>query len=141
MRLLRESGFFSSEPVTVGGVAVVPRALTEALLFETWRRPEGERELTYLRVDADGKRGGKPCRMQWGLLDFTDPATGATSMARTTGFPCAAAARLLASGGLSTPGVHPLEELGREDRYFRFFVSALGARGISFREVEAKASV
>lgn len=135
MRLLRDSGFFSSDPVRVGGVQVVPRALTEALLFETWRRPDGEEELTYLRVDATGTKAGKPVSCRWGLLDRTDPVTGNSSMARTTGFPCAAAARLLASGTYTVPGVHPLEELGRDDSLYRYFVAALAARGIAFREV------
>lgn len=135
MRLLRETGFFSSTPVPVGGVDVVPRALTEALLFETWRRPEGEVELTFLRVEASGTRGGQRVVARWGLLDRTDPATRATSMARTTGFPCAAAARLIAGGSFARPGVHPLEFLGKEETFFRFFVAALAARGIAFREV------
>jgi saccharopine dehydrogenase-like NADP-dependent oxidoreductase len=42
MRALRETGFFSTEPVSVGGARVVPRALTEKLLFEKWRRPADE---------------------------------------------------------------------------------------------------
>ena len=59
MRMLRETGFFSSEPVSVDGVPVAPRKVTEALLFHSWKRPEGEEELTFLRVVCDGRRNGR----------------------------------------------------------------------------------
>ncbi|MCL4808815.1 MAG: saccharopine dehydrogenase, partial [Thermoanaerobaculia bacterium] len=109
MRMLRETGFFSGEAVAVDGVAVVPRRLTEALLFHSWRRPAGEEELTFLRVVCDGRRGGRRVKRTLELLDRTDRETGDTSMARTTGFPCTTATRLLLEGAFTKPGVFPLE--------------------------------
>jgi lysine 6-dehydrogenase len=136
-RFLREAGFFSDEPVEAGGVHVAPRAVAEALIFPQWKRGPGEEEFTVLRVESVGRRGGSTFRLVHGLFDRTDPKTGATSMARTTGYPCVVGVRLLASGTFRTPGVHPLENLGRDARLWEAFVSGLAARGIAFTEEES----
>lgn len=136
MRLLREAGFFSEGPVEAAGVRVAPRAVTEALLFPQWKREPDEEEFTVLGIESVGSRGGASFRLVHGLFDRTDPKTGATSMARTTGYPCVIGVHLLAGGGFATPGVHPLENLGREARLFDAFVAGLAARGISFTEAE-----
>ncbi|MHB8798322.1 MAG: saccharopine dehydrogenase family protein [Thermoanaerobaculia bacterium] len=136
MRMLRETGFFSGEPVAVDGVPVVPRRLTEALLFHAWRRPEEEAELTFLRVVCEGRHGGRRVRRTVELLDRTDPRTGDTSMARTTGFPCATGARLLLEGEFRTPGVFPPELLAGDDGLYGRFLSELAARGVAVEETE-----
>lgn len=134
MRMLRETGFFDDTPEKVGGVQVVPRELTEKLLFRAWRRPEGERELTVLRVVVTGSAGGKNMRYSYDLFDVTDSATGETSMARTTGFPCAIMARLLASGDYREPGVIPPEKFAPDDRVYDRLVRELAQRGVRFSE-------
>ncbi len=136
MRFLRETGFFSETPVDAGGVRVAPRAVAEAIIFPQWARKPDEEEFTVLRVESHGSRGGAPCRLVHGLFDRTDPKTGATSMARTTGFPCVIGAHLLANGTFRTPGVHPPENLGRDARLWDAFVLGLARRGISFTEEE-----
>jgi len=136
-RFLREAGFFSDEPVEVGGVRVTPRAVAEALIFPQWKRKPGEEEFTVLRVESVGTRGGSTFRLVHGLFDRTDPKTGATSMARTTGYPCVIGAHLLANGTFRTPGVHPPENLGRDAKLWDAFVSGLAERGIAFTEDEA----
>ena len=136
MRMLRETGFFSGETISVHGVPVVPRKLTEILLFHSWRRPEGEEELTFLRVVCDGRRGGRRVRRTLELLDRTDRATGDTSMARTTGFPCTTAARLLLEGEFTKPGVFPPELLAPDDALYTRFLAELGARGVAVDETE-----
>ncbi|MDX1388149.1 MAG: saccharopine dehydrogenase C-terminal domain-containing protein [Acidobacteriota bacterium] len=136
MRMLRETGFLSERPVRLGGHDVVPRALTEHLLFEAWKLPDGEEEFTVLRVRVTGARDGRGIVQTWDLFDRTDAAAGNTSMARTTGFPCAVVARHLASGRWSAPGVHPPEILGRDRELTESILADLRARGIeiSFRE-------
>ncbi len=136
MRLLRDTGFLRDEPVEAGGARVSPRAVAEALLFALWKRPEGEEEFTVLRVESRGSRAGRPVRLVYDLFDRTDVRTGATSMARTTGFPCVIAAELLASGSLRDPGVLPLELLGGRPELFAAFVDGLAARGVAFKETE-----
>jgi saccharopine dehydrogenase-like NADP-dependent oxidoreductase len=48
------------------------------------------------------------------LLDRTDPQTGDTSMARTTGHPAIIVAKLMAEGALAGAGIVPAETLGRD---------------------------
>ena len=136
MRLLRDSGFLRDEPVSAGGTRVAPRAVAEALLFASWKRPEGEEEFTVLRVESRGSRAGRPVRLVHDLFDRTDVKTGATSMARTTGFPCVIATQLLVSRSLRDPGVLPLELLGGRPELFAAFVEGLAARGVAFSETE-----
>jgi lysine 6-dehydrogenase len=135
MRMLRETGLFSDEPVSVDGVSVVPRRLTEKLMFEIWRRPEKEPELTVLRVVVEGRdKTGAPETYTYDLLDRTDPTTGWTSMARTTGFPCAIMARMLVDGTYAEPGVKPPELFAANDAVYDRMLAELDRRGVGLRE-------
>ncbi|HUP21140.1 MAG TPA: saccharopine dehydrogenase C-terminal domain-containing protein [Gemmatimonadota bacterium] len=129
-RALREAGFFDFEPVATTGGPVVPMVLAVRLLSHAWRLEEGEEEFTALRVEVAGTRGGRRARDVWELLDRTDAETGATSMARTTGFPAVEAAKLLLAGAVP-PGVWPPERLPLEvvDRV----LEAVRSRGVEIR--------
>lgn len=134
MRALRETGFFDEAPLPLRGGEVVPRKVTEALLFRAWKLRPGEQELTVLRVSVEGTRGGRRKRHVFELFDRTDPGSGTTSMARTTGFPCAIVARHLARGRYVRPGVQAPEILGRDEAAYGSLVADLRARGIAWRE-------
>jgi saccharopine dehydrogenase-like NADP-dependent oxidoreductase len=136
MRMLRETGFFSTEAMEIGGVRIRPRDLTERLLFQRWEPAADEEEFTVLRVVADGVRDGRHVRVAWDLFDRTDFGTGTTSMARTTGFPCAIAARMLASRRWTEPGVHPPEVLGRSEEHTRYVLDELARRGVEVSRTE-----
>ncbi len=134
MRMLRETGFFDENPIEVRGTSIVPRALTERLLFRAWKRGESEEELTVLRVEVEGTAGEETRRYEYALLDRTDAATGETSMARTTGFPCAIMARMLARGDFRSPGIVPPERFAADERVYEHLVAELARRGVLFRE-------
>jgi hypothetical protein len=68
MRVLRQLGLFSREPIEVDGVWVSPLALTSKLLFPQWTYGEGEEDLTVLRVVAEGKLGGGPAPPRVGAV-------------------------------------------------------------------------
>jgi len=138
MRVLGESGFFGTEPLDVGSVAVRPLDLTSRLLFPLWNYAEGEEDFTVMRVTVEGVRESSRVRMEVDLLDRYDPATCTLSMARTTGFPAGAAARLLAGGAFLGPGVHPPETLGRFPETVDRILEELGMRGVLFRRCEAQ---
>ena len=97
---------------------------------------EGEEEFTVLRVESRGLRAGRLARLSHDLFDRTDLRTGATSMARTTGFPCVIAAQLLSAGTFCEPGVFPLELLGARPGLFAAFVDCLAARGVVLSETQ-----
>ena len=101
MRMLRDAGFFSSQPMAIDGTAVTPLELTSRLLFDMWRLEPGMQELTVMRVEAEGLSGGKHRVLVCDLLDYSDPLTGDFSMARTTGYPAIVAAELLLAGELN----------------------------------------
>jgi saccharopine dehydrogenase-like NADP-dependent oxidoreductase len=136
IRVLRETGFLDDAPVRVGNAEVAPRAVTEALLSRAWRLPEGDEEFTVLRVEVLGVRGEERSRITYDLLDRTDRRTGSTSMARTTGFPCAIVARLLARGAWTQPGIAPPEFLGRDAAVTGTILDELAARGVSIARHE-----
>jgi lysine 6-dehydrogenase len=138
IRVLRESGFFLNQSVDVGGVSVRPLDLTSRLLFALWKLAEGEEDLTVMRVSVEGVRRGKRVRRNFDLYDRYDRATATTSMARTTGYTCTAAVRLLARGLYGRPGIAPPEFLGREPGCYEFIIAELGRRGVVFRESETE---
>lgn len=134
MRILRDTGFFGKVPVEVRGASVRPIDLTARLMFPIWKMQPSERDLTVMRVVVEGSRQKKPVRRTFDLLEHFHEPTQASAMSRTTGFPCAIAARLLAAGEVSEKGVLPPEILGRNPALYDRFMAELAARGIRFTE-------
>jgi len=132
MRVFRETGLFSKEPIGVEGGRVRPLDVISALMFPKWTYGEGEEDLTVMRVFADGTRDGRRVRMQWDLLDFYDGASRATSMSRCTAFPCTVVARMIAEGRVGQKGVLAPEALGADEGVFNDVLAGLGARGVRF---------
>lgn len=126
IRVLRESGFLNTEPVTVGGVAVKPIDMAAALLFPQWKLGEGEPEFTIMEVTVENGREKNAYR----LHDTTDAATGFSSMARTTGYTATAAARLVLSGAFNRKGICPPEYIGAEAGCFERILADLAERGV-----------
>jgi saccharopine dehydrogenase-like NADP-dependent oxidoreductase len=132
LRVLRESGFFSYEPVEVKGVKVRPIDVTAKLLFPKWKLKSGEEEFTVMRVTIDGTENGKEKSYQYNLLDRTDQATNTMSMARTTGFTCTAVAHLLAEGKFNRKGICPPEYVGEKEEHFQFVLEYLNERKVHY---------
>ena len=133
LRVLREAGFFSYEEIDVNGTRVRPIDLTAALLFPEWELKPGEEDYTVMRIIVEGKKKGGTARYLWELHDRYDRETGTISMARTTGYTCTAAVRLLAEGLFSRKGVCPPEYLGEDERNFRFIIDRLQERGVHYK--------
>jgi lysine 6-dehydrogenase len=128
MEVLRESGFFSKDPVLIGDRMIRPFDVTAALLFPHWRYQDGEPDVTILRVAVAGRTNGGPTILTWDMIDRYDPATGLRSMSRTTAFPATIAARLIADGALPV-GAHPPEIIGRLG-LLDYVLAELEARGV-----------
>ncbi len=134
MRMLRETGFFSDTPIEVGGIKVKPLDLTSKLLFSKWKLKEDGEELTVMRVIVQGKKEEKRLCYTYDLLDYYDKKEKATSMSRTTGFPCAIMARLVAQGEFQYPGVCPPEYIGREYKVYQKVMDELEKRNVFYKE-------
>ncbi|HEX9186248.1 MAG TPA: saccharopine dehydrogenase C-terminal domain-containing protein, partial [Vicinamibacteria bacterium] len=133
MRVLKDSGFFSLDPVEVGGQKVRPRDLTAALLFPRWTFEEGEADLTVMRVRVVGRENGERRAHAWDLVDRFHEGTGIRSMSRTTGYVATSIVRLIARGAFQRPGVHAPETLGALPGLLDGVLADLGARGVRCR--------
>ena len=130
IRVFREAGFFDKEEIEVRGVKIRPLDVTSKLLFPKWRYEEGEEEFTVLRVIVEGVKNDQPLRHTYDLYDEYDSKTGTSSMARTTGFPSAIMARMIAKGRFDDFGVFPPELLVRREGLFDELIRELHTRGV-----------
>lgn len=136
--LLRDSGFFDRQPRQVGDVSVSPHQLSSELLFEQWHQGDTDYDLTAMRLEVSGVVDGVAVRRTYDLCDHFDRNQGISSMARTTGYPCAAVARLVAAGTYRHPGISPPELVGRHRPCFDAVMADLEARGVVFQISEVR---
>jgi len=136
VRLLRDAGFFSSEPMDFQGHKISPLEMTTRLLFPLWQLKEGEHDLTVMRMAIRGRRGGRELLRKYELIDHYDRRSGTTSMARTTGYTCTAIVRLVARGEFRREGVFAPEVLGGCSGCFETVLRDLEARGIRMHREE-----
>ncbi|MCB9462899.1 MAG: saccharopine dehydrogenase NADP-binding domain-containing protein [Candidatus Eisenbacteria bacterium] len=132
-QFLNEMGLLSSDPVDVDGHAVAPRNVLATLLEPRLHVP-GVRDLVVLRVTVRGEKDRQGLVRRYDLLDFFDEKTGLTAMMRTTAYPAAESALLLARGTIEQRGVLLAEEVVPGEPYLR----ALRARGLRIQEKETQ---
>jgi saccharopine dehydrogenase-like NADP-dependent oxidoreductase len=89
-----------------------------------------------MRVEVHTADGDRRTRHRFDLLDRYDRATDTQSMARTTGYTCTAAVRVVAEGLYDSPGITPPEVLARNERCFNRIFALLAERGVMFRRTE-----
>jgi len=107
VKCMMDLGLFDEEPLSMAGKEVVPREVTEALLWE--RLPREGDDVVLLRVWVEGEVEGRERTLTYTLIDHCDPEVGLTAMQRTTAFPASIVARMLASGEIDQRGVVPQE--------------------------------
>lgn len=140
MKAFRDGGFFDDEPMQVRNQTVRPIDLTSALLISEWKYEEGEADLTVMRVEAEGCKDNKDVILRWDLLDYYDPQADQSSMARTTGFPCAAIGRMIIDGTIDAPGVHPPEAFGGNTELVDRILSELETRNVHYKRTMVQTS-
>ncbi len=133
MQNLRDSGFFSAEPIMVNGALVAPREMTSRLLLPQWQLEEGEKEFTIMRIIVEGPAESGRLQHLYNLYDVYDPETRTSSMARTTGYTATAAARLILDGLFKRTGICPPEYIGAEPVCFQRIMTDLEERNILYR--------
>ena len=132
LRMLRECGFFSDEPVEIAGNKIKPLDLTAKLLKDIWKLKPGEEDYTIMRITISGIKEDKRKELVYDLYDRYDIQNQTISMARTTGFTCAAAANLVLEGLYTAPGISPPEYVGRIPDCFEFIMKYLANRGVNY---------
>jgi len=133
LRVLRHLGFFSDTELHVSGRGIKPVDLTAALLFPQWQLQEGEKEFTAMRITIKGKEKGEEMAHEYELYDEYDERSATTSMARTTGYTCAAVAGMLIEGLFSRKGICPPEYIGEEENGLQFIFNYLKQRHIEIK--------
>lgn len=134
MMILREAGFFDSEPVEISGHKIRPADFSAKILFSRLNLAPGEADLTVLRVMINGEKNSRPVMLTYDLLDRFDQKTGIHSMARTTGYTATVVSRALASGLITRKGIIAPEFLGSEPEVFKFIQQGLRRKGIFIKE-------
>jgi lysine 6-dehydrogenase len=130
IRVLRETGFFSNEPIDINGQKIAPLEMTSRLLFPHWQLAENEDEFTVMKIVIEGKENGQAVRYAYYLRDQYDRIAGLSSMARTTGFTCTAVADLVLEGRIREAGIVPPELIGMDQGRFDYVMQHLKGRNI-----------
>ena len=133
VQFLEEMGLFGSDPVTIGRNRVAPREVLAELLGPRLSVPL-VRDLVVLRVTARGRRDQQDVIRRYELLDRFDEKMGLTAMMRTTAFPAAESALLLARNQIKERGILAGETVVPGELYLR----SLRARGLAIREIESR---
>jgi len=132
--VLRETGFFSKEPISINGSMISPLDFTAKILFPKWQMKEGEEDVTVMRVMVEGLKDGKNVRYTYDLFDRFDTEEKIPSMSRTTGYSATVALRMVAEGVFSGSGVFPPELVGKEEAAVRYMLDGLKQRNVIYKE-------
>ena len=127
LRAFYDLGLWRTEAVEVNDQAVIPRDLFHVLFAPHVTFP-GDRDVCAIRIQATGRRDGRPAEAWVEMIDFYDAETGFTAMERTTGWDAAIVAAMIARGQIPH-GVVPVELAVPSD----LFVHELARRGIEVK--------
>lgn len=137
MKIFREVGLFDQREIEVKGKSIRPIDLTAKLMFPFWSPQKGEKDFTLLEVYIKGESDSKETSHHYFVFDNYDPKEDNSSMARTTGFTCCAAARYLLDYKYDRKGICPPEFLGEDERCYNYIISYLSQKGIKINHSES----
>jgi saccharopine dehydrogenase-like NADP-dependent oxidoreductase len=135
VKLLRELGFFSEEPIKVEGSDVNPK-LVSARIFERNLTMPDVGDLLAMMIEVSGMKDGEKKGYRFTVLEYYDHDTGVSAMARTTAYTASIVAGILVNGGIKEKGVIPMEKLGYDHEFFGKVFKELGKREIDIIETE-----
>ena len=128
LKAFSDLGLFELDPVAVDGKAVIPRHVFHKL-FEPMVHADLIDDVCIIRAHAVGRKNGRKAEAIVEVIDYYDPASGFSSMQRTTGWHLSIVAAMMARG--QTPvGSVPLELAVAGDA----FVSEARMRGFQITE-------
>jgi saccharopine dehydrogenase-like NADP-dependent oxidoreductase len=127
---LQQAGFFNTDPLRIADTVISPLEFTSKLLVNEWKLGEEEEEFTVMKVIVKGE--GKT--IEYSLFDRYDTVSKTSSMARTTGYTCAAAVNLITKGMFTEKGVYPPELIGHREDCFAFVLDYLAKRNVNWKK-------
>jgi lysine 6-dehydrogenase len=133
IKTMADLGFFEEQAIEVknreGQISqVIPRDFFAALVTPRLTFEEN-RDLVLVRITVIGAKAGEPLKHTYEIVDRFDAKTGFTAMMRTTAYPVAILAQMLANGDIAERGVLPLETGVPTGK----FVNYLNERGIALK--------
>lgn len=132
---LQRSGFFSEETINYKGATIKPLDYTSAILLNEWKLGQ-EEEFTVMKVVVKGKMNNAAKTIEYTMLDRFDNTTKTSSMSRTTGYTCTAAANAFAEGLITKKGVFPPELIGDDKKVFDYVINYLKERNVNWIKKE-----
>lgn len=137
MRFLQAAGFFDDEEIRLNGSAINKREAAAEILLNGWKGDSNYDEYTVMRLELDQNYDGSGKKIIFDIFDRRDKQTGYSSMARTTGYTCCAAAKLILEEKISGSGLIYPEELAiRNDIIYDEVINYLTGKGISIKKRE-----
>ena len=131
MEAIRSLGLLELTPVDVKGVKVVPRDLVVAAMGPRLTKPDA-RDLVALRVVAEGRKGGKPKKIGYELVDYYDEKLDVSAMERSTGYSLSITGQMQARGEIGKAGVFTPDEAIPAEKY----IAELKKRGVVIKEMK-----
>lgn len=134
IKVFRDTGFFDRDEILINDKLIKPIDFTSKLLYKHWKLDKGEKEFTVMKIliETDEQL------LSYELYDEYDEQTQTTSMARTTGYTCTAAARLILENNFKQTGIVPPEYLGEKENDFNFIIDYLKRKNIQLQKSESK---
>jgi len=133
VKVLKDSGFFSKNKITVNGTEISPLDFTSKILFDEWKLGETEEELTIMRITLKGEnKKGETEEIVYNLYDEYCPETQTSSMARTTGYTATAVANMFLEGLFTEKGIFPPELIGKHESCFGYVLNYLEERNVNY---------
>ncbi len=132
---LKECGLLELEPIDLGGTAVVPRKFLSALLTPKLLPQPGETDVCVMYNTVTGTKDGEAVKVEQYMWQPADPKAGLSAMMRTTAFPAAIAARMVASKKISGSGIVAPEDAITGDLYQEFLAELRQRQIVIHQEV------
>jgi lysine 6-dehydrogenase len=128
MWTLLKLGLMDSKEIDVDGTKVTPRRVLEKCLENNL--PPSGKDATLIRTTVEGWKGTESRIVQYQVVDLFDDESGLTSMMRTTSFPAALTALMMADGRITERGVLTPERCIPPEP----FIKGLRERGIDIQQ-------
>jgi saccharopine dehydrogenase-like NADP-dependent oxidoreductase len=129
---LNKAGFFDKNEIEIGNNRISPIEFTSKILINNWKLTDNDDEFTIMKIIIEGLDQGKHKSITYNMLDKRDKVTGFSSMARTTGYACTAAANLVLDGKFTKKGICPPEFVAEKEECFYYVMEYQKARGINY---------
>lgn len=134
IKSFRDAGFFDRDEIFIDDKLIRPIDFTSKLLYKQWKLEKGEKEFTVMRILLESENN----LINYELYDKYEEQTQTTSMARTTGYTCTAAARLILEKNYNRTGIIPPEYLGENEDDLTFVLNYLMKKNIQLRKTESR---